>query len=76
MNMNIVKLFAIVVMCFMIGAALVACGSEGPQGPQGPQGEVGPQGPAGTPGADGGLRPALYSLSTLLIPRASYSILV
>lgn len=53
MNMNIVKLFAIVVMCFMIGAALVACGSEGPQGPQGPQGEVGPQGPAGANGADG-----------------------
>ena len=53
MNMNIVKLLAIVVMCFMIGAALVACGTEGPQGPQGPQGEKGETGAAGAPGADG-----------------------
>lgn len=53
MNMNIVKLLAIVVMCFMIGAALVACGAEGPQGPQGPQGEKGETGATGAPGADG-----------------------
>lgn len=38
MNMNIVKLFAIVVMCFMIGAALVACGADGKDGTNGKDG--------------------------------------
>lgn len=54
MNKNIVKLFAIVMMIFMIGAVLVACGgSKGEQGEQGIQGnpgvpgEQGPEGPAG-----------------------------
>lgn len=55
MNKNIVKLFAIVMMIFMIGAALVACGAgqkgekgdQGPQGPAGVQGEQGEQGVAG-----------------------------
>ena len=64
MNKNIVKLFAIVMMIFMIGAALVACGAgqkgekgdQGLQGPAGVQGEQGEQGVAGlTPyiGANG-----------------------
>ena len=55
MNKNIVKLFAIVMMIFMIGAALVACGAgqkgekgdQGLQGPAGVQGEQGEQGVAG-----------------------------
>ena len=57
MNKNIVKLIAILVMCFVIGAVLVAC--EGPQGPQGEPGKdgaastvPGPQGPAGEDGKD------------------------
>lgn len=57
MNKNIVKLIAILVMCFVIGAVLVAC--EGPQGPQGEPGKdgaastvPGPQGPAGNDGKD------------------------
>jgi hypothetical protein len=64
MNKNIIKLFAIVMMIFMIGAALVACGAgqkgdkgdQGLQGPAGVQGEQGEQGVAGlTPyiGANG-----------------------
>ena len=53
MNKNIVKLFAIVMMIFMIGAVLVACGAQGEQGEQGIQGEAGvpgEQGPQGVPG--------------------------
>lgn len=68
MNKNIIKLFAILVMCFMIGSVLVACqgeqGATGPQGPQGIQGEKGeagaqgPQGPAGETGPQGPAGPA------------------
>ena len=68
MNKNIIKLFAILVMCFMIGSVLVACqgeqGATGPQGPQGIQGEKGeagaqgPQGPAGETGPAGPQGPA------------------
>ena len=53
MNKNIVKLFAIVMMIFMIGAVLVACGAQGEQGEQGiqgPAGATGEQGPQGVPG--------------------------
>ncbi len=59
MNKNIIKLFAILMMCFMIGSVLVACGKqgaqgpEGPVGPAGPQGEKGEQGVPGVPGQDG-----------------------
>lgn len=62
MNKNIIKLFAILVMCFMIGSVLVACGEQGEQGEQGVQGEPGatgeqgPQGPSGKspyPGENG-----------------------
>ena len=49
MNKNIVKLFAIVMMIFMIGAALVACGA----GQKGDKGDQGLQGPAGVQGVQG-----------------------
>lgn len=50
MNKNtIVKLIAVLAMCFLIGGALVACkGAAGPAGPQGPQGEKGETGAAGS----------------------------
>ena len=54
MNKNIIKLIAIVVMIFMLGAVLVACkGADGAQGPKGDKGETGAQGPQGEPGKDG-----------------------
>ena len=60
MNKNIIKLIAILVMCFMIGSVLVACkgeqgdtGATGPQGIQGEKGETGAQGPEGPAGATG-----------------------
>ncbi len=53
MNKNIIKLFAILVMCFMICAVLVACSST--QGAQGPKGDKGDsiKGDKGDPGEDG-----------------------
>lgn len=50
MNKNtIIKLIAVLAMCFLIGGALVACkGAAGPAGPQGPQGEKGETGAAGS----------------------------
>lgn len=57
MNKNIIKFIAILVMCFMMCAVLVACkgeqGAQGPQGPQGPQGAQGAQGPQGPQGPQG-----------------------
>ena len=68
MRSKILKLIAVLAMCFLIVGALVACGEAGPQGekgetgatgaqgPQGPQGETGatgPQGPQGETGAQG-----------------------
>lgn len=53
MNKNILKLLAVVVMCFLIGAALVACGAQGEKGEQGEQGVQGPAGPAGPEGPQG-----------------------
>ena len=57
MNKNIVKLIAILVMCFMLVSVLVACqGETGPKGDKGDKGEtgaVGPQGPAGADGVNG-----------------------
>ena len=65
MNKNIVKLIAILVMCFMLVSVLVACkgetGATGPQGIQGIQGEkgeTGAQGPAGATGPQGPQGPA------------------
>lgn len=49
MNKNIIKLIAILVMCFMIGAVLVACGTQGPVGPKGDKGDS----VQGVPGEDG-----------------------
>lgn len=51
MNKNIVKLIAILVMCFMLVSVLVAC--KGETGATGPQGEKGEQGIQGIPGKDG-----------------------
>ena len=57
MNKNILRLIAILVMCFIICSALVACkgeqGAQGEQGPQGEQGLPGVAGPQGEPGAAG-----------------------
>ena len=63
MNKNIVKLIAILVMCFMMVSVLASCkgetgatGATGPQGAQGIQGEkgeTGAQGPAGETGPQG-----------------------
>lgn len=54
MNKNIIKLFAILVMCFMIGSVLVACGAkQGEQGEQGEQGKPGAEGPQGPQGPAG-----------------------
>ena len=60
MNKNIVKFLAVLVMCFMITAVLVACqgetgpqGAQGVKGDQGEQGIQGPQGPAGDKGEQG-----------------------
>lgn len=53
MNKNIIKLFAIVMMIFMIGAVLVACGAQGEQGEQGLQGAPGVQGEKGDQGIAG-----------------------
>ena len=53
MNKNIIKLFAIVMMIFMIGSVLVACGSKGEQGEQGIQGVAGAQGEKGEQGVAG-----------------------
>ena len=55
MNKNIVKLFAIVMMIFMIGAALVACGAgqKGEKGDKGDQGAAGVQGVQGEQGVAG-----------------------
>ncbi len=39
MNKNIVKVFAILMMCFALVSVLVACGAEGPQGPAGADGK-------------------------------------
>ena len=51
MNKNIVKLIAILVMCFMLVSVLVACkGETGATGPQGPAGLQGKTGPAGADG--------------------------
>lgn len=51
---TIVKLIAVLALCFLIGGALVACkGETGAQGPQGPQGEKGETGAAGTNGTNG-----------------------
>lgn len=51
---TIVKLIAVLALCFLIGGALVACkGETGAQGPQGPQGEKGETGATGAPGANG-----------------------
>ncbi len=47
---TLIKLLAVLVMCFMIGAVLVACGETGPQGEKGEKGEQGEQ---GIPGAAG-----------------------
>ena len=44
MNKNIIKLFAILVMIFMVGSVLVACGADGKDGANGADGK---------PGADG-----------------------
>lgn len=53
MNKNIIKLFAILVMCFMICAVLVACSStQGAQGPKGDKGES-IKGDKGDDGKDG-----------------------
>ena len=52
MNKNIIKLIAILVMCFMIGAVLVACGTQGPVGPKGDKGDS-VKGDPGEKGADG-----------------------
>lgn len=51
MNKNIVKLIAILVMCFMLVSVLVAC--KGETGATGPKGEKGEQGIQGIPGKDG-----------------------
>lgn len=51
MNKNIVKLIAILVMCFMLVSVLVAC--KGETGPKGDKGEQGIQGIPGKDGADG-----------------------
>lgn len=54
MNKNIVKLFAIMMMIFVIGSALVACvGPKGDQGTPGDPGKAGAQGPVGEQGAPG-----------------------
>ena len=54
MNKNIVKFLAVLVMCFMITAVLVACqGEPGAPGAEGVKGDKGDQGEPGTPGADG-----------------------
>lgn len=54
MNKNIIKFFAVLVMCFMIGAVLVACqGETGPQGAQGVKGDQGEKGETGAAGANG-----------------------
>lgn len=54
MNKNIVKFLAVLVMCFMITAVLVACqGETGPQGAQGVKGDQGEKGETGAAGADG-----------------------
>ena len=57
MNKNIIKLIAIVVMIFMLGAVLVACkgadGADGAQGPKGDKGDKGDTGAAGQNGQDG-----------------------
>ena len=47
---TLVKLLAVLVMCFMIGAVLVACGEAGPKGDKGDKGDTGA---TGAPGADG-----------------------
>ena len=54
MNKNIVKLIAILVMCFMLVSVLVACkGETGPKGDKGEQGIQGVAGKDGTNGKDG-----------------------
>ena len=55
MNKNIIKLFAIVMMIFMIGAVLVSCGggTKGDKGDTGAQGLPGVQGEKGDQGIAG-----------------------
>ena len=85
---TLVKLLAVLVMCFMIGGVLVACGEPevGPQGPQGekgetgetgaqgPQGPQGEQGPAGANGTNGvnGITPKLQINAETLEWEISY----
>ena len=53
MNKNIIKLFAILVMIFMVGAILVGCGADGKDGKDGVDGKDGINGADGKDGADG-----------------------
>ena len=54
MNKNIIKFIAILVMCFMISAVLVACaGADGKDGINGVDGKDGINGTNGTNGTDG-----------------------
>ena len=47
MRSKILKLIAVLAMCFMVVGALVACGEAGPAGPTGPKGDKGDTGAAG-----------------------------
>ncbi len=53
MNKNIIKLFAILVMIFMVGAIFVGCGADGKDGKDGVDGKDGINGADGKDGADG-----------------------
>ena len=54
MKKTIVKLIAVLALCFMVGAVLVACKAEaGPKGDKGDKGDTGATGAAGAAGADG-----------------------
>lgn len=47
MRSKILKLIAVLAMCFMVVGALVACGEAGPAGPTGPKGDKGDTGATG-----------------------------
>ena len=53
MNKNILKLLAVLVMCFVICGVLVACGTQGEKGDAGAKGDTGATGATGAAGADG-----------------------
>lgn len=54
MKKTIVKLIAVLALCFMVGAVLVACKAEaGPQGEKGDKGDTGATGATGAAGANG-----------------------